>query len=66
MHETGTDRTTARTDDNNLTPAEPVEAHICGAAGCHRDADLHRVEKEGLTRVLCRVHAADFLGVIDL
>lgn len=38
-----------------------VEAHGCGAIGCHETKHLRRVERDGQVRVLCPEHARDFL-----
>lgn len=43
---------------------ESVDAAVCAALGCHTDQRLVRITTEsGNRRVLCREHAADFLGV---
>ena len=40
------------------------DAAACGALGCRRDDELHRVKHpERGTRVLCPSHALDYLGV---
>jgi len=40
-------------DDSEIVDANPP-AHVCGAAGCHEEADLQTIRTAAGTRTLCR------------
>lgn len=46
---------------DEFVPGEPIEAHGCGAIGCHEREDLRRVVRGGRQRVLCPDHAHGFV-----
>jgi len=59
--------TTTTTEAPTSLTAEPaadvdaVDAHVCGALGCHEDDDLRRARHPDRgTRVLCPSHATHF------
>lgn len=45
----------------SMGPA-PETAIACTAVGCHRSDDLLRVVKDGTVRILCQLHASEWVG----